>query len=982
MAEYNVIKSFQNYFEEYNILGEGVGQDRTNGLYIAPSQVPGRLDITDYILRAVDNNGKVEWAENSILTLTLGELQDVNITLPSTSTLVYNSGTWENNNVTPILEGDAIDLTLGTINVLYDGSSLNTLSNILQVEQLSNAKLVNSSFTLTQTGGLTLTSPAVLGGNVNIGIDTTVITTAGGQEINGTLTLDQLNITSDFSLFADPSTTSFTLILPLVQGAIGQFLKNNGSGTLNWDSFVTKAQLTWKDSVRASTTTPGTLASDFENGDTLDGIVLATGDRILVKDQASGVENGIYTVNASGAPTRASDLEAGNTADGAAVFIQEGTQNGDTGWSQNSVGTTVGTDPLTWVQIITLTPPVPGGVVNEIQLSDGNGNYVAASLSTFNYTDNAATPTLGVSENFSLEGQAGTGVGAGSNVSLTAGNGGTTGAGSGVGITTGAGGSTSGNSGDLALSSGTATSGTTGDINVNTSQGLNSGSITLQAGSATNGTGGGVNILAGDSEATVEGGDINLTPGTASGETLLEGRVNINSALQQDSNSTKTGGSIATPELTKNTSTDGTYIFGSAGSGSSKFTIYDITANITQTYSNNSFFPGTLTTRQAISGRNLWVCGLGQERLYCVDVSNTGQPSVITDIALVDIRSITTHGNFIYIGGDNFISAYDISDNTTPLLVSTLSSSARYTNTQDMEVSENALYSCSQADDLIALHDITKPNDLTFIQSRQDSLLDAAKICTVDRKYLYVVAAGNDNISTWETTPTSISTNIDSLVLENNIIAMAYNKNKTYVTVGGSGDALYTVDTRDPTNLGPSENIFLEDPFFPIVVGNKVVSSGDNMTESLIPQAKLNSSNVGNILTYELLTYQITFLESVDFRQSMVISKALVDDLVLYKGEVTQATSTTTAVTLNSTSGRITMFSNSMAGNSDLTFTVNSTYSLANSVILTNVISFDGTAFPHVYVNSRTNSSFDIVLENLSSSAMSNNNLTLGFVIL
>jgi hypothetical protein len=62
----------------------------------------------------------------------------------------------------------------------------------------------------------------------------------------------------------------------------------------------------WKEPVRCASTANVTLASGVENGDTLDGITLATGDRILLKDQSTGSQNGIYTVNASGAPTPAS----------------------------------------------------------------------------------------------------------------------------------------------------------------------------------------------------------------------------------------------------------------------------------------------------------------------------------------------------------------------------------------------------------------------------------------------------------------------------------------------------------------------------------------------------------------------------------------------------------------------------------------------------------------------------------------------------
>lgn len=88
-----------------------------------------------------------------------------------------------------------------------------------------------------------------------------------------------------------------------------------------------------KASVRAATTAAGTLASSFANGQTVDGIVLATGNRILLKNQAAGAENGIYTVNASGAPTRATDADVSSEVSaGMFTFVEVGTANADTGW--------------------------------------------------------------------------------------------------------------------------------------------------------------------------------------------------------------------------------------------------------------------------------------------------------------------------------------------------------------------------------------------------------------------------------------------------------------------------------------------------------------------------------------------------------------------------------------------------------------------------------------------------------------------------
>ena len=108
-----------------------------------------------------------------------------------------------------------------------------------------------------------------------------------------------------------------------------------------------------KESVRAATTAAGTLASDFENGKVVDGVTLATGDRILIKNQTeSPAENGIYTVNASGTPTRATDFDADADVEGGAfTFVEEGTVNEDTGWVLVHPGAvTVGSTPLTFSQ--------------------------------------------------------------------------------------------------------------------------------------------------------------------------------------------------------------------------------------------------------------------------------------------------------------------------------------------------------------------------------------------------------------------------------------------------------------------------------------------------------------------------------------------------------------------------------------------------------------------------------------------------------
>ena len=131
-----------------------------------------------------------------------------------------------------------------------------------------------------------------------------------------------------------------------------------------------------KESVRAATTGNGTLASAFANGQTLDGVTLATGDRILLKNQSTASENGVYTVNASGAPTRATDYDT--TAEvntGAFSFVEEGTVNQSTGWTLTTTGTiTLGSTSLAYTQFSGAGLITPGDGL------DKSGNTLSVDL--------------------------------------------------------------------------------------------------------------------------------------------------------------------------------------------------------------------------------------------------------------------------------------------------------------------------------------------------------------------------------------------------------------------------------------------------------------------------------------------------------------------------------------------------------------------------------------------------------------------------
>lgn len=139
-----------------------------------------------------------------------------------------------------------------------------------------------------------------------------------------------------------------------------------------------KTGLDFKDSVRVATTANGTLGSAFANGQSVDGVTLATGDRILIKNQSTGSENGIYTVNASGAPTRATDADANaEVTSGMFVFVEAGTVNADSGFVLTTDGTiTVGSTALAFAQFSGAGQITAGDALtktgNQLDVNDDN----------------------------------------------------------------------------------------------------------------------------------------------------------------------------------------------------------------------------------------------------------------------------------------------------------------------------------------------------------------------------------------------------------------------------------------------------------------------------------------------------------------------------------------------------------------------------------------------------------------------------------
>ena len=123
-----------------------------------------------------------------------------------------------------------------------------------------------------------------------------------------------------------------------------------GTDAVNLQTLDSRVRgLAWKDAARAASTGNVSLASP---GASIDGVALTSGDRVLLKNQTAGAENGIYVwTGAAAALTRATDADSAAELNGATVTVTQGTTNSDKVWTQTADTIALGTTPLAWAQV-------------------------------------------------------------------------------------------------------------------------------------------------------------------------------------------------------------------------------------------------------------------------------------------------------------------------------------------------------------------------------------------------------------------------------------------------------------------------------------------------------------------------------------------------------------------------------------------------------------------------------------------------------
>nr|BAR17969.1 Phage-related tail fibre protein [uncultured Mediterranean phage uvMED] len=123
--------------------------------------------------------------------------------------------------------------------------------------------------------------------------------------------------------------------------------------------------------VRAASTGNISLSSDLQNGDTLDGVTLATNDKVLIKSQSDNTQNGIYKVVASGTASRDPDFDTVDELAGQMIIVKEGSVNADSFHLCTTDSGTIGSAAITFTQVT----PSSGGTVTQVGIAQAGSEF-------------------------------------------------------------------------------------------------------------------------------------------------------------------------------------------------------------------------------------------------------------------------------------------------------------------------------------------------------------------------------------------------------------------------------------------------------------------------------------------------------------------------------------------------------------------------------------------------------------------------------
>ena len=308
------------------------------------------------------------------------------------------------------LDGNAVtsENVDGNISITPNGTGKSIVSNMYTDVNTSLQEYIEdiSGGTIAGTANEITATYDDAAGTTTIGLASTISGLSGVSATNLTGTLQtaaQPNVTSLGSLNGITIASSQTISMGSNRVTnVANPVNDYDSATKSYVDAV-KTGLDVKDSVRVASIGTLALATAFSEGQTVDGVVLVLGDRILIKDQTIGSENGIYTVNAAGvAPSRSADMDINSEISGGVfTFVEEGIVNADSGWVVTNNGSiTLDTTALAFAQFSGAGQITAGAALTKT----GNTVDVAVDGSSIEVTTDALNVKAGGITNAMLAG--------------------------------------------------------------------------------------------------------------------------------------------------------------------------------------------------------------------------------------------------------------------------------------------------------------------------------------------------------------------------------------------------------------------------------------------------------------------------------------------------------------------------------------------------------------------------------------------------